>query len=111
VALECHDAEKQDGHPWVLRINEEEDTAEMIVHVPADSLALGVPSGNRLGDLLASERGYSITIPETAWARMQSAFEIDRYSGSGTLKIGEERYGEVAVFKLRCTKGSSSPEL
>jgi hypothetical protein len=88
----------------------------MVVHVPADSIQSGVPAGNRSGRLYVTERAYEITVPadsggqgEQAWARMQFHFEIDRYSGMGTLEVGEKRYGETAEFPIRCDPGPQSP--
>ncbi|MBI4445610.1 MAG: hypothetical protein HY645_06835 [Acidobacteria bacterium] len=115
--LVCHDVSEVQKSPWVLRINQAEKTAEMIVDVPTDSINIGVPPGNRRGRLVAaSERTYEVVIPadsggqgQQAWSRMQFAFEIDRFTNNGTLAIGEERYGEVPKYQIRCEAGPRSP--
>ena len=117
-ALICHDIKEIQKSPWILRLNEAKKTAEMIVHVPTDSINIGVPPGNRRGRLVASERTYQVVIPadsggqgQQAWSRMQFAFEIDRFTNNGTLAIGEERYGEVPKYQIRCEAGPQSPRL
>ena len=45
--LVCHDVREIQKAPWILRINEAEKAAEMIVHVPTESIDIGVPPGNR----------------------------------------------------------------
>ena len=96
-ALSCTDT--QAGHreepPWILRLNETQETVEMVVHVPAESVRNGVPEGGRLGRVVTSERAYEITIPADsgglgtkAWSRMQFSFQIDRFTSKGTLEIG-----------------------
>ena len=114
----CYDTKSTQRSPWVLRINKAETSAEMIVHVPTDSIKNGVPPGNRRGRLVLSERTYEVVIPadsggqgQQAWGRMQFAFEIDRFTKRGTLSIGEEKYGEVPKFDIRCEAGPESPPL
>jgi hypothetical protein len=116
--LVCNDIKETQKSPWILRINEAEKIAEMIVHVPPDSINIGVPPGNRRGRLVASERMYEVVIPadsggqgQQAWSRMQFAFEIDRFTNNGILAIGEERYGEVPKYQIRCEPGPESPRL
>lgn len=116
--LVCHDVKAIQESPWILRINEGRKTAEMIVHVPSDSINRGVPPGNRRGRLVASERTYEVIIPadsggqgQQAWSRMQFAFEIDRFTNDGILAIGEERYGEVPKYQIRCEVGPEQPRL
>lgn len=103
---------------WVLRINEAERSAEMVVHVPSDSIARGTPVGSRSGSVLVSERAYDVTIPsdsggqgDQAWVRLQFQFEIDRYTGQGTLWIGEERTGERSRTPLSCEAVPGSPRI
>jgi len=102
----------------MLRINEGEKIAEMIVHVPSDPINIGVPPGNRRGRLVTSERTYEVVIPadsggqgQQAWSRMQFAFEVDRFTNNGTLAIGEDRYGEVPKYQIRCEPGPESQRL
>jgi hypothetical protein len=103
---------------WVLNIDTSKRTAEMVVHVPAESIARGTPTGNRNGTAAISDRAYEITFPgdsggtgDQSWVRLQFQFEIDRYTGVGTLSIGEEKYGERAITQLRCEPGPHSPRL
>jgi len=102
---------------WVLSLNAPKGTAEMVVHVPTDSIDRGVPAGNRAGTLHVSDRAYDITIPgdsggqgDQRWVRMQFQFDIDRYTGVGTLWIGEEKHGERAKTPLRCEPRSNGPQ-
>ena len=119
TVLVCTDATgRGTDHSWVLRVDTSNGTAEMIVHVPSDSIARGTPAGNRHGTAVTSDRAYEITIPgdsggtgDQSWVRLQFQFEVDRYTGAGTLWIGEEKHGERAVTKLRCELGSNSPRL
>ena len=112
--LVCHDTKEIEKSPWILHINETDKIAEMIVHVPTGSINIGVPTGNRRGRLLASERTYEVIIPADSGGegqhacRMQFAFEIDRFTNNGILAIGEERYGEVAKYQIRCEPGPES---
>lgn len=101
---------------WVLNLTAAKGTAEMVVHVPTESIDSGVPAGNRAGTLLVSDRAYDVTIPSDSggqgdqrWGRMQFQFEIDRYTGVGTLWIGEAKYGERAKTPLMCEAGSNGP--
>lgn len=114
TTISCSDTRpgRQNESPWILRIDEAKKTAEMVVHVPADSIRIGVPPGNRIGRADISERTYEIIVPadsggegKGAWNRMQFSFEIDRFTGTGKLNIGEEKYGETALFPLRCEHG------
>ena len=119
TVLICKDASGRGmEQSWVLKVDASERTAEMVVHVPAESIAGGTPAGNRLGTALISERAYDITIPSDSggsgsesWVRLQFQFEIDRYTGLGTLWIGEEKHGERPMTKLSCESGRSSPRL
>jgi hypothetical protein len=103
---------------WVLNVDASRQTAEMVVHVPAESIARGTPQGNRRGTAMISERAYEITIPGDSggtgvqgWVRLEFQFEIDRYTGLGTLGIGEAKHGERAITQLRCQAGPKSPQL
>ena len=121
--LVCADTRK--GHrlyvktPWVLRIDEAQKTAELVVHVPAESVRDGVPKGNRLGRVHVTERAYEVIIPADSgdkekgesWARMQLAFEIDRFTGLGTVEWGERKYGETIDTPVRCQAGPESPRI
>lgn len=102
----------------VLKVTASSRTAELVVHVPQESIDRGTPARNRLGTALVSDRAYEITIPgdsggqgEQAWSRLKFQFEIDRYSGNGTLWIGEERDGERPIRSIRCTAGEGTPRL
>lgn len=102
----------------VLKVTAASRTAELVVHVPQESIDRGTPAGNRLGTALVSDRAYEITIPgdsggqgERAWSRLKFQFEIDRYSGNGTLWIGEERDGERVIRSIRCKAGEGTPDL
>jgi hypothetical protein len=96
VLITCTDTSLENralSPAWILRLNEARQTAEMIVHVPAESVRRGEPE-NRLGRVHASERAYEVTIPADsggegadAWSRMQFSFEIDRFTGVGTAKL------------------------
>lgn len=104
--------------PWVLRIDEARQNAEMVVHVPAESIRGGVPEGNRKGRVLASERAYEVTIPADsggqgaeAWSRLQFTFEVDRFTGMGTVELGERKYGETLRIPIRCEVGQQTPKL
>ena len=99
-----------------MNISGASGTAEMVVHVPADSRGRGVPAGNRAGTVLVSDSAYDVTIPgdssgpgDQAWVRLRFQFEIERNTGVGTLWIGEEKYGERARTPIRCEAGSNRP--
>ena len=118
ITLVCDEEKEADASTWVLQIEETERAAEFVVHVPTESIRLGVPPGNRVGSLHVSDRAYEVIIPsdsggqgEEAWARLQFSFEIDRYTGSGTLEIGERDRGEVVEIPISCHSGSASPRL
>jgi hypothetical protein len=115
--LACKDTSGRgvDG-PSVLSLTAATGTAEMVVQVPTDSIDRGVPPGNRAGIVLVSDRAYEVTIPgdsggqgDQGWVRMQYRFEIDRYTGVGTLWIGEEKHGERARTPLHC-EASTGPQ-
>jgi len=104
--------------PWILRIDEAHQTAEMIVHVPADSVRRGTPEGNRSGRVHVSERAYEVTIPADsggegaeAWSRMQFTFEVDRFTGAGTAELGERKYGETLQIPVQCEAETQGPNL
>jgi hypothetical protein len=97
--------------PWVLKIAPSSNRAEMVVHVPDESLRQGVPAGNRRGTLTISGRAYSAMIPGDAWGRMRFTFEIDRVTGNGLLEIAEKRYGETARYPLRCATVTAATNL
>ena len=116
--LTCYDTKDPQQGPWVVRIDDDQHTAEMIVHVPEESVRIGVPAGNRRGHVVTSERAYSIMIPadsggsgDNAWVRLQFAFEIDRYSKSGVLQIGKRQFGDTLSYNLRCEPGPAAPPL
>lgn len=101
---------------WVLNLTAAKAAAEMVAHVPADSIDQGVPAGNRVGTVLVSDRAYEVTIPGDSggqggrrWVRLQFQFEIDRYTGVGTLRIGEEEYGERTTTPILCKAQSNGP--
>jgi hypothetical protein len=102
----------------VLKVTASSRTAELVVHVPQESIDRGTPAGNRRGSALVSDRAYEITIPgdsggqgEQVWSRLKFQFEIDRYSGTGTLWIGEEEHGERAARPIRCRAEDGTPRL
>lgn len=116
--LVCDDTREasRDQEPWILWIDEAQQTADMVVHVPAESIKQGTPAGNRRGSVLTSERAYEVTIPsdsggqgEQRWVRLQFRFRIDRYTGAGTLTIGEKQHGEVLQTPIRCDPGPAVP--
>jgi hypothetical protein len=118
--LTCQDASDavRQTQPWILRIDEAQRIAEMVVYVPAKSIRQGTPAGNRRGTVLVNERAYEVTIPsdsggqgEQRWARLQFQFVIDRYTGLGTLTIGEKQRGDVIETPIRCEPGAKSPRL
>ena len=102
----------------MLRVLESDGRAEMVVHVPAESLGHGVPAGNRTGRLVVSERAYEMTFPgdsggvgDQAWVRLQFQFEIDRYTATGTMWIGEGSILDRSATAITCEVASNAPRM
>lgn len=62
VTLPCEDATVSKV-THVLKVTPSSRAAELLVHVPQDSIERGTPSGSRIGRALVSDRAYDITIP------------------------------------------------
>ena len=65
---------------------------------------MGVPPGNRTGKLFTNDRTYVVTVPsdsggegDDTWFRMAFRFEIDRYTGTGTMTFGERADGALKI--------------
>jgi hypothetical protein len=98
--------------PWILKIDKASQVAELVVHASFESIGSGAPAGNRTGHVLVSERAYEVTIPgesggagSDAWFRARLAFAIDRFTGMGTVELGEESPAQnlkPLEFPIRC---------
>ena len=98
--------------PWILKIDKARQVAELVVHAPFESIPSGAPAGNRAGQVMVNERAYEVTIPAEsggaggdAWFRARLAFAIDRFTGTGTVELGEEspaRNLKPLQFPIRC---------
>lgn len=118
VVLGCRETKPWFGgesHTWILRLHPRAKTAEMVVHVPADSVAAGVPAGSRRGILLTSERQYDVEIPvdeggsgKDSWFRPSFNFEIDRFSGAGAVRIAGK---DAPVRGVQCAPVSDKPKI
>ena len=117
MVVTCNDRRAvASNDPSVFRLYPSSNVAEMIVHVPKESVDRGVAPGNRKGTLHSTERAYEIDIPADAggsgdqsWLRMRFALSLDRFTGQGTLEIGESRYGEVAKIPVQCSAAQQKP--
>jgi hypothetical protein len=98
--------------PWILKIDKARQAAELVVHPPFESIPSGAPAGNRTGHVTASERAYEVTIPgesggagSGAWFRARLAFAIDRFTGMGTVELGEAKSAQhlkPLQYPIRC---------
>jgi hypothetical protein len=98
--------------PWILKLDKAKQIAELVIHVPAESIRSGTPAGNRSGRVLVSERTYEVTIPAESggtgkdpWFRARLVFEIDRFTGMGTVEVGDRNPSENVkplLYPIRC---------
>lgn len=117
--LACRDTAPRAGDAplWILRLSLVERLAELVVHVPADSVAAGVPPGSRKGTLHASERQYDVAIPldeggvgTSKWSRAGFFFEVDRYTGAGRVYVGGKT-PEAEPSRIQCEPAVSTSKL
>ena len=117
ILLNCRQASRSadPSVTWILRLDPSAKTAEMVMSAPADSGAVGVPSGNRQGKLRVTDRAYEIQIPfdeggtgKDKWYRLAFTFEVDRYTGGGTAYVGGKT-AEVTPSVIQCDTVTNRP--